>query len=91
MSNEEKIKDLEARLVKLEKVEKRRKIGVIINVCAYALLLIFVIVACVKIYLFVKPIKEAVDNFKSLGTSKIDEIKDGFGNFDLSDFSSWFY
>ena len=89
---EEKIKDLEARLVKLEKVEKRRKMGVIINIVGYVLILVLVIYLAVRVYLFIKPIKDTVDNLKSFGGEKIDQIKDGFSDFDFDfdGFSSWF-
>ena len=71
---EEKIKDLEARLVKLEKVEKRRKMGVIINIVGYVLILALVIYLAVRVYLFIKPIKDGFSDF----------------DFDFDGFSSWF-
>ena len=88
---EEKIKELESRLEKLEKVEKRRKIKNIIILSFYGLLLVFLIAGGIWLYVKFKPYKEKLDNLKNWGSSiiKRDEVvEDGNNPFDFGDFNT---
>ena len=73
MNYEEKITELEDRIKKLEKIEKKRKIGKIIKFSIKLIITLVIIIFIYKAYLFVKPYKEKIDNL-----SKIEEkINDG--------------
>ncbi len=86
---EEKIKELETRLEKLEKIENRRKIRNYIVLGIYGVILLTVVVGVLYFYYKIKPYKEKLDNLKDWGSNlKIDNVIDGsdnnynFGGFD---------
>ena len=75
MSNEEKIKNLEERLVKLEKIERRRKIMSYISLGFRLLVLIILIIFGIKAYNYLKQYKEQLDKFQTL-QDKLDVSSD---------------
>ena len=85
---EEKIQALEKRVEKLEKIEKRRKIKNIIVLAFYGVILIGLIALIWVAYMKIKPYKDQLDNFKSIGSGlKSDTIIGGDSGFgDLGDF-----
>lgn len=88
MSNEERINDLEERLVKLEIIEKRRKIRNIIILCIYAAIVVGLITLLIVFYQKIKPYKDQLDSIRNFGSSsKTDTIIGGDSGFgDFSDF-----
>ena len=82
MSNEEKIQELESRLEKLEKIERRRRIKNIIVLCIYGAIVLTIIVTMIVVYYKLKPYKQKLDNLKNLTGSKIDDIVDGTDGYD---------
>ena len=95
MNYEDKINELENRLIKLEKVERRRKIKNIIVLSIYGIIVISIIVIIGVLYMKIKPYKEKIDNLKNFGSDlKTDSIigddnSFGFGGF--GDFFSDFF
>ena len=81
MTSEEKIKDLETRIEKLEKIERRRKIRNIIILCIYGVVVLTIVVSLIVLYNKLKPYKEKIDNLKS--ELKVDSIVDGSDNYDF--------
>ena len=93
MKYEEKIDELEKRVVALEKIERRRIIRSIILLSIYGFIVLVLIVSAYVIYLKLKPYKEKIDNLKNLGDSlKTDTIIDGSDGYgDFSDFFNGFF
>ena len=90
MNYEEKINELENRIVELEKIEKRRRIKNIIIYSLYgAIILSTIIIVCV-IYYKLKPYKDELDSLKNFGSGlKSDTIIDGSN--DYNDFFNYFF
>ena len=90
MKLEERIDELESRLVKLEKVEKRRKIKSIIILCIYGAIVLCIIAVVWFLYVKIKPYKDQLDSLKNIGSGlKSDTIiggDSGLSDFDFSDF-----
>ena len=78
---EEKIKELEKRLEKLERIEKRRKALLIAKIAGIVLLIVAIIVAGYILYLKVEqalePYKKLINATDTVNTG-IDNIKDLF-------------
>lgn len=81
---EEKINELEKRIAKLERIEKRRKSLLIAKVAAIVLIVIAIIVAGFILYLKVeellKPYKDFIetkDTVKDSVNNGVDTVKDG--------------
>ena len=95
MKNEDKIKELEERVSKLEKIEHNRRIKNIIILCFYVIILITIIVTCIYFFNKLKPYKEKLDNLQNLGENlKRDSVVDGYddyGNFGFEDFFNNFF
>lgn len=86
MTLEQKVADLEQRLVVLEKVEKRRKIKNIIIFSFYGLMIISMIIIVIMLYNKLKPYRETNDLLRDyFGNSDtsydLDDYKDFFTNF----------
>lgn len=80
MANDEKKLDLESRIEKLERIEKRRSIINAIVLSLYGVVLITIIVYLIVFNNRLKPYKNKIDNLK--GESKVDNIVDGNDGFD---------
>lgn len=93
MNYEEKINELESRLVKLENIEKRRKIKNIIVGCIYLVVIVTMIVTAVVFYNKLKPYMSQLENLKNIGSGlKSDTIIDGSNGFgDYDDFFNDFF
>lgn len=90
MSNEEKINELESRIEKLEKIEKRRQVINIITYSIYGILILCVIGIGIYFYYKIKPYKEKLNALTNWGGSKVDQIQDDLGDYDLFNFDNWF-
>ena len=81
-SSAERIQELEKRVAALEAIEKRRKIKMIIGIAIRVIMFIAIIVAIIKLYLYVKPYFEQL--------SQLSNLKSGLNlsgdSFDLSNF-----
>ena len=83
MSNEEKIKELEERVAKLEKIERDRKTRAIIKICFKIICFIVIVIMCYKLYLYIKPYVQKVDEFKEFEDNL--NIRNGsLSDFDLN-------
>ena len=93
MNYEEKINDLETRLVKLEKIEKRRKIKSIIVLSIYGVIVVGLIILAFVFYSKIKPYKEKIDSLRNFGSDlKTDTIIGGDNGFgDFGDFFNNFF
>ena len=93
MNYEEKINDLETRLIKLEKIEQRRKIKNIIVLSIYGVIVIGLIVLAFVFYSKIKPYKEKIDSLRNFGSDlKTDTIIGGDSGFgDFGDFFNNFF
>ena len=87
MNYEEKINELEERIHKLEKKEKKRTIAKFIKIGIKLVVLIVICVFVYKAYLFVKPYKEKLDNLSKIeekvtsGTENLKGVIDKFNIF----------
>ena len=73
---EEKIIELEKRLAKLERIEKRRKSLLIVKIAAIVLLVVAIIIAG---YIAYRKIEEVLKPYKDLVETK-DTVKDSVNN-----------
>ena len=67
MSIEERLADLDKRLAKLEKIEKRRKSMAIIKACCYLIVVIAFAIFAYKAYGVFMEYKEKLDYFSGVG------------------------
>ncbi len=93
MNKDEKIKELESRIEKLENIEKRRKIKNIVILCIYSALVVALVVILIVFYQKIKPYKDQIDSLKNFGSnSKEDTIIEGDnGMFGFDDFFNNFF
>ena len=68
MSSEERIKNLEERVAKLEKIEKDRKTRRIIMICIKLFFYLAIIIAMVVLMLKLKTYYDTLTNLKNLGS-----------------------
>ena len=88
---QEKIDELEKRIVVLEKDLKRRKIISIISICIYGVVILGIVAGLIWLYFALKPYKEQIDNIGSFAGEKKDQIEDYYNSGDFfNDFSNFF-
>ena len=79
---EDKIKELEERIEKLEKIENRRKVKNILLLSFYGTIVIILIACGFYFYYKFKPYKEKLDSLQSFTNGlKRDEVIDGDNGF----------
>ena len=66
MNSEEKIKELEERIVKLEKIEKRRKITKYISIGIKVLIIIVIGIFVYKAYTIIDSYKQQIDKITNI-------------------------
>lgn len=80
MNYEEKIKELNERIEVLEKAEHKRIVKKRIEITFNIIKLIIFILLLIKVYLYIKPYKEKIDNIDAKVDTVEDYVKDKWNN-----------
>ena len=83
MNYEEKIAELEERIAKLEKIEKKRKTKMIISLCVKLVVFIVILILAYKLYLYVKPYFSTLNELYEFKNS-LNLNGGGLGGFDIN-------
>lgn len=80
MNYEEKIKELNERIEVLEKAEHKRIVKKRIEITFNIIKLIIFILLLIKVYLYIKPYKEKIDNIDAKVDTVENYVKDKWNN-----------
>lgn len=80
MNYEEKIKELNERIEILEKAEHKRIVKKRIEITFNIIKLIIFILLLIKVYLYIKPYKEKIDNIDAKVDTVENYVKDKWNN-----------
>ena len=80
MNYEEKIKELNERIEVLEKAEHKRIVKKRIEITFNVIKIIIIILLLIKVYLYIKPYKEKIDNIDAKVDTVEDYVKDKWNN-----------
>lgn len=80
MNYEEKIKELNERIEVLEKAEHKRIVKKRIEITFNVIKIIIIILLLIKVYLYIKPYKEKIDNIDAKVDTVENYVKDKWNN-----------